>query len=95
MKNFNHKFPEPVPAKQLKQSAALRAKFFFVTALLLILLAPFKLLAQAPTISYASPQTYTAGTAISPLTPTASGVAAQAYNPTPVSIGSGFNNPHG
>jgi len=50
-----------------------------------------------PVISYATPQTYTAGTAISPLIPSSSGglVATPAYSNSQVSIGSGFNNPFG
>ncbi|MFI5138431.1 MAG: cadherin-like beta sandwich domain-containing protein, partial [Sphingobacteriales bacterium] len=50
-----------------------------------------RLTAPLPTISYASPQTYTAGTAISPLTPTSSHVATQFYNTTPVTIASGLS----
>jgi len=44
----------------------------------------------APVISYSSPQTYTVGMAISPLTPSSSGgaVATPAYNNTPVVLGS-------
>ncbi len=38
--------------------------------------------AQAPTISYTTPQTYVQGTAITPLAPTASGVASFAYSST-------------
>jgi len=51
----------------------------------------------APAISYATPPTYTAGTAITPLSPSNSGgtVAFPAYNDTPVSIGSGFSSPFG
>jgi len=53
---------------------------FFMWAIML----PRKLFAQAPTLSYATPKTYTAGTAITPLAPTSSGVAAAAYNGSPV-----------
>ncbi|WP_299590010.1 cadherin-like beta sandwich domain-containing protein, partial [Mucilaginibacter sp.] len=49
----------------------------------------------APTISYASLQTYTAGTAITPLAPTASGVGAPGYNSTPITLAAGFNQPGG
>ncbi|MEO6981013.1 MAG: NHL repeat-containing protein, partial [Mucilaginibacter sp.] len=42
----------------------------------------------APTISYASPKTYLAGTAIAPLGPKATSVAALAYSNTPVVLGS-------
>jgi len=46
-----------------------------------------------PTISYSGPQTYTAGTTITPLAPTSSGVAAKAYSTVPITIASGFNQP--
>ncbi len=45
--------------------------------------------------SYSNPQTYTAGTAITALTPASSGVAAPGYNSTPATIGSGFSDPYG
>jgi gliding motility-associated-like protein len=45
------------------------------------------------TISYSSPQNYTIGLPITPLTPSSSGVAAPAYSSTPVAWGSGFSNP--
>ncbi len=50
-----------------------------------------------PVISYATPQTYVAGTAITPLNPSNSGgaVAFPAYNDTPINIGSGFSSPYG
>ena len=51
--------------------------------------------APLPTISYASPQTYTENTAITPLAPTSSNVAAPAYSSTTVTIGSGFSSPSG
>jgi len=61
---------------------------------LLVVLKSFNsLFAQAPTISYSSPQTYTVGTAITPLTPAGTGVAAQGYNSSPVVLGSGFSSP--
>ena len=53
------------------------------------------LFAQAPTISYSSPQSFTVGTAITPLAPTSTVVAATAYSGTPVSIGSGLGSPGG
>jgi sugar lactone lactonase YvrE len=46
-----------------------------------------------PTISYASPQTYTLNKAISALKPASAGVAAAAYSINPVYLGSGFSNP--
>ncbi|SHN32780.1 cadherin-like beta sandwich domain-containing protein, partial [Mucilaginibacter sp. OK098] len=51
--------------------------------------------AGLPTISYSSPHTYNVGTAISSLAPTSSGVAAPGYSASPVTAGSGFNNPYG
>jgi gliding motility-associated-like protein len=51
--------------------------------------------ASPPAISYSSPQTYTVGTAITPLTPTSSNVAAPAYSITAVTVGTGFSGPTG
>ena len=48
-----------------------------------------------PTISYAGPQTYLTGTAITPLMPTSSGVLAAGYSNSTVSLGSGFNGANG
>jgi gliding motility-associated-like protein len=61
--------------------------------LLFVLLTSGELFAQAPTISYGSPQTYVAGTAITALTPTSTGVASQGYGSGPVGLGSGFISP--
>jgi len=47
-----------------------------------------------PTLSYSGPDTYTQNTAIPPLTPVSSGVAAPAYR-NPVVLGSGFSGPTG
>jgi len=48
--------------------------------------------AQAPVISYSSPQTYTQGTAITTLSPTNSGGAVPGYGySSTINIGSGFN----
>jgi len=46
-----------------------------------------------PTISYTTPQTYYAGQAITPLTPTSSGVAAPGYGSV-TTFASGFNAPY-
>lgn len=46
-----------------------------------------------PVVSYTSPQTYTAGTAITALTPTSTGVSAPGYCSTASTIASGFNFP--
>lgn len=65
-------------------------------SLFLVITLPTRLSAQAPTISYAGPHQYTAGTAITPLTPTSSGVDAVAYSSgSPVTIASGLNSPSG
>jgi len=48
-----------------------------------------------PMVSYGGSRTFVEGVAITDITPAASGVAAQAYNNTPVSLGSGFARPHG
>jgi gliding motility-associated-like protein len=47
-----------------------------------------------PTISYSTPQTYTAGTAITPLAPASSGVSTPGYS-TPFPVGAGFSQPGG
>lgn len=56
-----------------------------------IALCPAKLSAQVPNVSYTSPQVYTTGTAISPLSPSNSGggVSGFAFG-DPVSVGTGF-----
>ena len=48
-----------------------------------------------PTLSYAGPQTYVAGTAITPLIPSGSGAAAPAYSSSTTTLGSGFASPVG
>ena len=48
-----------------------------------------------PVISYAGPQTYTEGTAITPLTPVSSNVASPGYSTSPAVLGSGFSGPTG
>ncbi|WP_299583997.1 cadherin-like beta sandwich domain-containing protein [Mucilaginibacter sp.] len=48
-----------------------------------------------PTISYSGPQVYTAGTAITALSPTSSGVAAVAYDNVLVNISTGLIGPRG
>jgi gliding motility-associated-like protein len=81
----------PVKANWLKK--ALPVYHCLVMMLLLSFLSPFKLAAQAPTISYSTPQTYTAGSQITDLNPISSGVAAYTSNVT--SLGSGFKTPYG
>ncbi|WP_295801353.1 cadherin-like beta sandwich domain-containing protein [Mucilaginibacter sp.] len=79
----------PLPIMlQLKRIILLASLFFAV-------IVPFKLFAQVPTISYNSPQTYTAGAVISPLSPTSTGVAGLLYSSTRLTLGSGFNSPYG
>ena len=48
-----------------------------------------------PALSYTGPQTYMKETAISPLLPASSNVAAVAYNSSPATLGSGFSGPTG
>jgi len=52
-------------------------------------------LAVKPLFNYNSPQTYLLGTAITPLSPTASSVAAPGYSTSTTTLGSGFNLPAG
>ena len=66
----------------------------WLVCVLSIILSPFTLFAQAPVISYSSPQTYEAGTAISQLAPTSSGVAAVGYG-NPVTLAQDSMNPDG
>src|ERR1700743_2075793 len=63
--------------------------------ILFSVISPFGVLAQAPTISYTSPRTLFAGSTITPVTPTSSGVAAPSYSGTPLLLGTGFNKPYG
>ncbi len=49
----------------------------------------------APIISYAGPDTYSAGTAITPLAPVSARVGAQAYSNSLVTLATGFNSPGG
>jgi len=58
-------------------------------------LLPVKLFAQAPTLSYSSPQTYYVGMPVTPLAPVSNAVAARSYNPIAALLGSGFLNPAG
>jgi len=72
--------------------------FFYITLQFICLILPLcaaNLFAQAPTISYASPQTYTAGSVITTLSPTSSGVAAAGYSGVKTTLGSGFSSPYG
>ena len=50
---------------------------------------------NAVTMTYAGPQTYVAGSAITPLSPTGGGAAAPAYSTSTTTLGSGFNIPAG
>lgn len=49
----------------------------------------------APALSYTTPNTYVAGTAITPLQPTSTNVAAPDYQSSFATIGTGFNAPRG
>jgi len=75
-------------SENLKFAILLRAFVLLATAL------PFKLFAQAPSISYGSPQVYAVGSAIPSLSPASSNVASPAYG-SPVNLGSGFSSPAG
>jgi len=66
-----------------------------VSIFVLIAALPGKGLAQNPTVSYSTPQTYTVGTAISPLAPTSTAVGKLANSTTPIGLGTGFKNPGG
>ncbi|CAN5383756.1 hypothetical protein BH09BAC6_BH09BAC6_02480 [soil metagenome] len=46
-----------------------------------------------PALAYSGPQIYNVGTAITPLTPASSGVAAPAYSRHKINLGSGFDGP--
>jgi len=50
-------------------------------------------LPAVPTVSYGTPQVYTAGAAITPLPPTSTGVAPAAYSTNLLNLGSGFRSP--
>ncbi len=67
--------------------------WLFGLTLLLLLMAgtAFRSFAQAPTLSYSGPQTYTAGQTITPLAPTSSGVSAYGYG-SPATLASGFTD---
>jgi gliding motility-associated-like protein len=71
----------------------LKSIVFVVCVLFLMVWAPGGLSAQAPTLSYSTPKSYTAGTAITPLVPTSSGVASLSYS-APMPKGSGFSQPN-
>jgi len=61
----------------------------------LVALKYIKLFTRAPFMSYASPKTYVAGTAITSLSPTGRLVAAPGYSSRTTKLGSGFNSPEG
>jgi len=50
---------------------------------------------STPTVSYTTPHTYAMNTAITPLAPTSSGIAAISYGNTTTTLGSGFSGPTG
>ncbi len=63
--------------------------------MLLSVLALNRSVAQVPTISYPSPQTFVQGTTITPLAPTSTLVASPAYSSNITTFASGFNSPEG
>jgi len=81
---------QTTPAGVLARS--IRAALTILAALPLAVVLPGKLFAQAPTLSYNGPQTYTLGVPITPLSPVSSGVAGVGYH-APITIASGFNQP--
>src|SRR5580698_10177490 len=83
MKGLYHQFTlKPVVGTSLTN--------WFISLIILIMILPGVTLAQAPTISYATPQTYMAGIAITPLTPTTSNVAAYGYSSSTVAMSPTF-----
>jgi DNA-binding beta-propeller fold protein YncE len=86
-----------LPDSQKKVQATAMYRLFTVPLLMFGLLAgiEFKSHAQAPSVSYSSPQTYTQETAITPLNPVSAGVAAPGYSNSAVLVGSGFSYPSG
>lgn len=87
---FGNAFASGTKGKLHKASPAHSAKIkpFFLPGRHINLL-------TAPTVSYTgTPQVYMAGTAITPVTPTSSGVAAPGLNATPANLGS-FSYPTG
>jgi hypothetical protein len=95
-------FTPDLTIKVNRQSSATTAKSLpnilrqlWLLAILFAAAIPVKLMAQAPSISYVGPQTYTQGTAIPGLSPTSTGgaVAAPSINANPSLIGSGMTMP--
>ncbi len=83
------------PAAINASCAALPLLMAFIVVILFTATVPMALLAQAPTLSYSTPQTYKLNGPITPLSPTSSGVAAPGYSTTVFNAGSGFNQPIG
>src|ERR1700733_7228395 len=90
MKNFYLSVRNVLSLRQIRKFAGIA----MVCAIVFLL--PVGLFAQAPAISYSTPQTYVTGTAISSLPPVSTGGAVPAFgfNTTPTDIQSGVNDPN-
>jgi sugar lactone lactonase YvrE len=84
-----------LPDRNLYPKISTMKKALPAIIFLLFLISFDSLFAQAPAISYSSPQTFIAGKAITALAPTSSGVAVAGYSNSPVTLGSGFTGPDG
>src|SRR6185437_5048325 len=73
-----------------RRSAIVRLTTVLLLTALLGAALPAHLFAQTPFINYASPQNYNAGTAITPLIPSSSGVAPPGYSNSAIVLASSF-----
>src|ERR1700733_6665009 len=81
-----------ISVKRIEQAKGLSA-ILLVAGMLFFMIAPVGLFAQTPMLSYSGAQTYVAGTAITPLSPASSGVAALGSSNSVNTLGSGFSHP--
>src|ERR1700761_2414060 len=94
MQSHYHNFS--LTEKKDDRQDRIKAAFFPLLLAVAILALPVKKAgAQSPTLSYSSPQLYQPNTAITPLMPTSSGVAAPDYSTTLVNINTGLSSPFG
>jgi hypothetical protein len=78
MKNLYHKSHQSTVKRAITKNRPGEKRFlafFLLTAVLFAAALPCKLLAQAPVISYAGPQTYTTGVTVAALSPVNTGGA--------------------
>ncbi len=90
-------YPKP-PENRFKPvfiSRVLKRATAFIVAVIFAATVPSALFAQAPAISYSTPQSYKLNSTITPLSPTSSGVAAPSYSATRIGRGSGYQAPFG